>query len=125
MINGLNVNLNDSRDPSSCTIQYLLKVPTPFYRIIEKYNQGQETEMQRRDLRAGKQKAVAHSLNPQEMHVELSWSGQLPGHVDETYKMNNKGQLVVKGVMEVNGEKYVVEQVYNKDGNSPSKSSEC
>ncbi|KAH7615648.1 hypothetical protein Ndes2526B_g09607 [Nannochloris sp. 'desiccata'] len=125
MINGLNVNLNDSRDPSSATIQYLLKVPTPFYKIIEQYHQGLETQMQRRDMRAGKQKAVAHSLNAQEMHVELSWSGQLAGHVNETYKMNSKGQLIVKGVMEVDGEKFVVEQVYNKEDNTPLKSSEC
>lgn len=125
MINGLNVNLDNLSAPSSATIQYLLKVPTPFYKMIEKYHQGQETQMQRRDLRAGKQKGVAHSLNAQEMHVELSWSGQLPCHVNETYKVNNKGQLVVKGVMEVNGEKYIVEQVYNKEDNTPLNSSEC
>jgi hypothetical protein len=70
-------------------------------------------------MRAGKQKGVAHSLNAQEMHVELSWSGQLPGKVHETYTMNTRGQLVVKGVMEVNGEMHVVEQVYNKEESSP------
>ncbi len=125
MINGLNVNLDNSHDPSSATIQYLLKVPTPFYKITEQYRQGQETHMKRRDMRDGKQKAVTHSLNSQEMHVELEWFGQLSGRVTETYTMNKKGQLVVKGVMEVNGEKYVVEQVYNKEDSTPLNASEC
>ena len=80
--------------------------------------------MKRRDMRAGQQVAVTHQLNAHEMHVELFWDGKLPGHVHETYSMNSKGQLVVRGIMEVNGEKHVVEQVYNKEGNTPLSPSE-
>ena len=113
IINGLAVKVNDSQ--SSATVQYLTKTPIPFYKVCENFRKGEETHMKRRDLRAGKQRAIAHNLNKDEMKIELAWDGDLPGHVHETYHVNNKGQLVVRGLMEVNGKKYDVLQVYNKE----------
>lgn len=113
IINGLAVQLNDTHD--SATIQYLTKTPIPFYKVREQFRKGEETQMKRRDLRAGQQRAFAHTLKKDEMQVDLAWGGELPGKVAESYQVNSKGQLVVKGVMEVNGKKFDVVQVYNKE----------
>lgn len=73
MVDGLAVDL--SPDAASATVRFLTRVPTPFYSIQESYAKGKETHMGRRDLRAGRQRAVAHALGPRGMAVELKWEG--------------------------------------------------
>ena len=111
VINGLAIDLSAE---DRATVKFRTKVPIPF-KVTETFHRGQETQMARRDLRAGKQRAFTHSLGAQEMTVELEWGGDLGGRVHETFTVDEKGQLVVRGVMELQGQKYDVLQVYTKE----------
>jgi hypothetical protein len=113
MVNGLAVDI--SPDAASATVRFLTRVPTPYYSIKESYAKGRETHMGRRDLRAGRQRAVAHALGPRCMSVELKWDGDLPGRVMETFEVDDEGRLVVRGKMEVGGKTYDVRQVYRRE----------
>lgn len=113
MVDGLDVDL--APDAASATVRFLTRVPTPFYSVKEAYARGRETHMARRDLRAGRQRAVAHALGPKAMAIELAWEGELPGRVMETFEMDDQGRLVVRGKMEVGGQTYDVTQVYCRE----------
>jgi hypothetical protein len=70
--------------------------------------------MQRRDLRRGQQRGVAHTLAPDAIRLEISWGGQLPGRVDEEFRLNARGQLEVRGLMDLGGKRFDVRQLYNR-----------
>jgi hypothetical protein len=110
-VNGLRVELGPSQETAK--VQFLATVP--FYKVTEEYKRGEETTMKRRDLRRGEQRATAVDLRHDAMHVDLQWDGYLPGKVSESFVVNSRGQLVVRGIMQVNGQVFDIRTVYNKE----------
>lgn len=102
-------------EDQTATLRFITKIP--FFNIVETYKLGRETRMQRRDLRGGQQRAIAHEISENRMHVEIVWDGECGGRVKERFLLNEStGRLEVEGTMEMNhGEKVKVYQVYTRD----------
>ncbi|KAI7843097.1 hypothetical protein COHA_003268 [Chlorella ohadii] len=86
------------------------------FTLSERFKAGSETSMSRRDMRRGEQRAVALALEPDHLHVDIRWQGQLPaGRVEERYVINSSGQLEVHSVMQIEGHQAIpIRMVYNR-----------
>ena len=113
MINGLAVHIDDKK--GHAVVEFLTTAPIPFFKVTEEYKLGEETTMQRRDMRRGEQRAVLHTMQPHSMKVEVTWEGEVAGRVEETFFLEEGGTMVVRGVMDIGGKKYDVRQVYVKE----------
>lgn len=101
------------RQQDRATINFLTRIP--FYKVSEEFREGQETRMKRRDLRPGQQRAIAECIEQDEMRVNIAWDGDMPGRVHETFQLNERGQMIVRGTMIIGDRELVVTQVYNKE----------
>ncbi|GBF91799.1 hypothetical protein Rsub_04904 [Raphidocelis subcapitata] len=96
-------------DPGTLVVSYVTVVP--FFRVRESFPLGATAEMPRRDLRPGRQTALARRVEGG-ARVEMAWGEPLAGSLVEEYTLLPDGRLRVRATTAVGGRSVTADAVY-------------
>jgi hypothetical protein len=92
------------------TLEVFYLTVVPYFKVRESYRFNVEVAQARRDLRSGRQTAVAQQAGHRVI-VDISWGTPNPGEVHEEYWLDDVGCLHVESTVTVNGDSETTLQV--------------